>query len=270
MNAQPWYRYRLKPEEKVSLKNRDPEDTGAFESGKEKARQVLKKLDRRLGELQEVLYGQHKHKILVVLQGMDTSGKDGVVRHVFNGVNPQGVKVFSFKAPTPQEKDHDFLWRIHPCVPARGEIVIFNRSHYEDVLAARVHELAEPKVLKSRYRSINDFERMLCQEGTTILKFFLHIDKDEQKERLAARLEERRKRWKFSPDDLSERKLWDKYMAAYEDALSLTSTDHAPWYVVPSNKKWYRNLTVASLLVETLESLDMRFPKIEPLVNKIK
>jgi PPK2 family polyphosphate:nucleotide phosphotransferase len=213
--------------------------------------------------LQEALWAEHKHKVLIVLQGMDTSGKDGTIRHVFEGVNPLGVRVASFKAPTPEELDHDFLWRVHPRVPGRGEMVVFNRSHYEDVLAVRVKRLAPPGVWRARYDQINDFERLLADTGTVILKFFLHIDKDEQKERLQARLDDPAKRWKFRRGDLDDRRLWPDYMAAYEEALSRTSQKHAPWYVVPANKKWYRNLVVATVLVEALEGLEIQIPEPE-------
>jgi len=241
----------------------DPNDKSAFPGKKKEGRKQLLELNQRLEELQELLYAEHKHKVLIVLQAMDTGGKDGTIRHVFEGVNPQGVRVAGFKKPTPEELDHDFLWRVHKQVPARGEIVIFNRSHYEDVLVVRVHNLAPQEVWSKRYDHINDFERMLVDEGTTILKFFLHIDLDEQKERLQARLDEPNKRWKFKPEDLEERKLWPQYVKAYEDAISKTSTDWAPWYVVPANRKWYRNLVVGTVIIETLKDLDMRYPEAE-------
>jgi PPK2 family polyphosphate:nucleotide phosphotransferase len=231
--------------------------------GKNEGRKQLLELNHRLEELQELLHAEHKHKVLIVLQAMDTGGKDGTIRHVFEGVNPQGVRVASFKKPTPEELGHDFLWRVHKQVPGRGEIVIFNRSHYEDVLVVRVHDLAPKGVWSKRYDHINDFERMLVDEGTTILKFFLHIDLDEQKERLQARLDEPNKRWKFNPADLEERKLWPMYVKAYEDAISKTSTDWAPWYVIPANRKWYRNLVVGTVIIEALEDLNMRYPKPE-------
>ena|SRR6185295_8726614 len=194
---------------------------------------------------------------------MDTSGKDGTIRHVFEGVNPLGVDVAAFKAPTPEELDHDFLWRVHPKVPGRGEIVIFNRSHYEDVLAARVHGFVPPEVWRLRYRQIVDFERLLAETGTVVLKFFLHIDKDEQRKRLQARLDDPAKRWKFRRGDLDDRRHWDDYMAAYEEALSRTSRKRAPWFIVPSNRKWYRNLVVATILVKALETLDIKIPEPE-------
>ena len=264
-------RYRVKPGSRVDLSEWDPSDKGAFPEGKNEGRKRLLELNQRLEELQELLYAEHKHKVLIVLQAMDTGGKDGTIRHVFEGVNPQGVRVASFKKPTPEELDHDFLWRVHKQVPAKGEIVIFNRSHYEDVLVVRVHNLAPQEVWSKRYDHINDFERMLADEGTTILKFFLHIDLDEQKERLQARLDEPNKRWKFNPVDLEERKLWPKYIEAYEDAISKTSTDWAPWYIIPANRKWYRNLVVGTVITEVLEGLNMRHPEPEfdPAVIKI-
>jgi len=253
-------RYRVAPGSAVHLGQWDPEDKAAFDGGKEKTQEELIRRNRELETLQELLYAEHRHKILVILQGMDTAGKDGVIRHVFEGVNPQGVRVANFKAPSLRELDRDYLWRAHRQVPGRGEMVIFNRSHYEDVLVVRVHDLVPPAVWQKRFDQINDFERMLVEEGTTILKFFLHIDLDEQKKRLQARLNEPEKRWKFDPNDLKERALWPAYMNAYEEMLGRTSTAWAPWVVVPSNSKRYRNLVIASLLVETLGGLDMQYP----------
>lgn len=233
-----------------------------YSSGdKAETKDKLLSLNKELEMLQEQLYAERKHKVLVVLQAMDTGGKDGVIRHVFEGVNPQGVRVAGFKSPTPLELDHDYLWRVHQQGPAKGELVIFNRSHYEDVLVVAVHQLVPEKVWSKRYDQINDFERMLTEEGTTICKFFLHIDLDEQKQRLQERLENPDKQWKFNPDDLKERKLWPEYMKAYEAVLRRTSTAWAPWYVVPSNKKWFRNYVVASILVKTLRGLNMKYPK---------
>jgi len=256
-------RYRVEPGSKINLSQWDPSDKSAFEGSKREAREALRALNERLEALQELLYAEHKHKVLIVLQAMDTGGKDGTIRHVFEGVDPQGVKVASFKVPTPEELDHDYLWRVHKQVPARGEIVIFNRSHYEDVLVVRVHNLAPPAVWGRRYAHINDFERLLVEESTTILKFFLHIGLDEQRERLQARLDEPHKRWKFNLGDLDERRLWPEYQRAYEDVLSKTSAEWAPWYIVPANRKWYRNLVVATILVETLEGLNMDYPQPE-------
>jgi len=254
-------RYRVKPGTRVNLSKWDPKDKSVFPVKKKEGRKRLLELNERLEELQELLYAEHKHKVLIVLQAMDTGGKDGTIRHVFEGVNPQGVRVAGFKVPTREELAHDYLWRVHKQTPGRGEIVIFNRSHYEDVLVVRVHSLVPEDVWSRRYAHINAFERMLADEGTTILKFFLHIDLEEQKERFQARLDEPHKNWKFNPGDLEERKLWPEYMRAYEDAISRTSTEWAPWYVVPANRKWYRNLVVGTVIIETLEGLDMRYPE---------
>jgi len=256
-------RYRVAPETSIDLSQWDPADHSAFEGDKTAGREATKKLNKRLEALQELLYAEGKHKVLIVLQAMDTGGKDGVIRHVFDGVNPQGVKVASFKRPTPEELAHDYLWRVHKVTPATGEIVIFNRSHYEDVLVVRVHNLVPSDVWSRRYDQINAFERQLAEEGTTILKFFLHIDKDEQKERLQARLDDPEKRWKFAKGDLAERARWDDYQAAYEALLSRTSTPYAPWYVIPANRKWYRNLLISQVLVDALEGLQMRYPQPE-------
>jgi len=256
-------RYRVKPGEKVDLSKVDPSDKSIFPMGKKVGKEHLKQLNKELEALQELLYAEGKHKVLVVLQAMDTGGKDGTIRHVFEGVNPQGVKVASFKAPTKKELAHDYLWRIHKHTPGKGEIVIFNRSHYEDVLVVRVHNLVPEDIWSKRYEHITAFEKTLADEGTTILKFYLHIDKDEQKERLQARLDEPNKNWKFSLGDLEERKLWAHYTAAFEAALEKTSTDHAPWYVVPANRKWYRNLVISSVIIEKLKSLNMSYPEAE-------
>ena len=254
-------RYRVRPGETVRLREIDPRDRSGFDGPKKEARKKLVELTDQLEVLQELLYAEHKRKILVVLQGMDTSGKDGTVRHVFEGVNPQGVRVASFKGPTPGELDHDYLWRVHQRVPGKGEIVIFNRSHYEDVLIVRVHALVPEKQWSRRYQQIVDFERMLVEERTTILKFFLHIDQDEQKERLQARLDDPDKHWKFNVEDLKERQRWDEYIQAYEDVLNKTSTEEAPWYIVPANRKWYRNFVIATVLVDTLKGLKMEYPE---------
>jgi PPK2 family polyphosphate:nucleotide phosphotransferase len=250
----------LDQDKKVRLGDIDPSGTPGFSKGKEEAVAHLAKLNTRLEALQEELHAEHKHKILVVLQGMDTSGKDGVVRAVFEHVNPQGVRVAAFKVPTPEELDHDYLWRIHKQTPGKGEIVIFNRSHYEDVLVVRVHQIVPDEVWRQRYDHINHFERILAEEGTTILKFFLHIDKAEQKQRLLDRLADEKKHWKFNPGDIKERARWEEYMAAYEDVLNMTSTRWAPWTVVPANKKWYRNLVIAEAMVNALEELHIRIP----------
>ncbi len=257
-------RYRVPPGTRVHLRDHDPNETGPYHH-RDEAKADLERDRARLFDLQEILYAQARHSLLIVLQGMDTSGKDGVIRHVMSGVNPQGCQVVSFKQPTPEELSHDFLWRIHRHTPARGQIAIFNRSHYEDVLVVRVHNLVPPAVWRRRYDQINEFEELLAdQGGTTILKFFLHISKEEQKERLQARLDDPTKQWKFRVGDLKERALWDEYVAAYEEALSRCSTQVAPWFIVPANRKWYRNVVVARIIVEALEGLDLRYPDPEP------
>jgi PPK2 family polyphosphate:nucleotide phosphotransferase len=256
-------RFRVKPGKKISLADIDPQGTDGFEGDKDAGKARLMELNGELETLQELLYAESKHPVLIVLQGMDTSGKDGTIRHVFEGVNPQGVRVAGFGVPSEGEAAHDYLWRIHRQTPRRGEIVIFNRSHYEDVLVVRVHDLVPKTQWERRYDQINAFERMLVEEGTTIRKFFLHISPDEQKERLQERLDRPDKHWKFNPRDLKERKRWDEYTRAYEDVLMRTSTEHAPWYVIPANRKWFRNLAVATTLVETLQGLKMRLPKAE-------
>jgi PPK2 family polyphosphate:nucleotide phosphotransferase len=227
---------------------------------KEQTQAATEKLVVRLGELQELLYAEHQRKVLIVLQGMDTSGKDGTVRKVLRETSPQGVRVVSFKKPTETELDRDYLWRIHQHVPGRGELVVFNRSHYEDVLVVRVHSLVPKSVWRRRFDQINEFERMLAEEGTTILKFFLHISRDEQRERLQARLDDPTKRWKFEHGDLAERKLWDDYMRAYDDVLAKTSTKHAPWHVVPADRKWYARWAVQQLLLGALTAIDPQWP----------
>lgn len=253
-------KYRVSPKEKVKLQNIDTEGDGKKEEAVEKFIEINEKLEA----LQERMFAEGKHKVLVVLQGMDTSGKDGTIRAVFDGVNPQGVRVAGFKVPTPEEMAHDYLWRIHKQTPGKGEIVIFNRSHYEDVLVVRVHELVPEEVWKKRYDQINAFERLLAEEGTTILKFYLHISRKEQKQRLLERLADPSKHWKFNPGDLKERAIWDQYEEAYEDALERTSTEWAPWYVIPADQKWFRNLVIGKILVETLEKLDIQIPPALP------
>ncbi len=254
-------RYRIPPDTTVSLSRFDPGDTGGVKE--DSAEDRLKDLNRRLESLQELLYAEGKHKVLVVLQAMDTGGKDGVIRHVFEGVNPAGVKVASFGRPTEEELAHDYLWRVQRHTPGTGQLAIFNRSHYEDVLVVRVHGLVAEGVWSRRYRHINEWERLLAEEGTTIRKFFLLISPEEQAERLQERLDDPSKRWKFRLGDLDERARWGDYMAAYEAVLSQTSTAWAPWYVVPADRKWYRNLVVATVLVETLQGLQMAYPEPE-------
>ena len=249
------------PDTKVKLSKWDAGDTGIVGEDKSGARERLDAYRARLETLQELLYAEGRHKLLIVLQAMDTAGKDSTIRHVFQGVDPQGVRVASFKAPTPYELARDYLWRVHHHVPGAGEIAIFNRSHYEDVLITRVHGWISAAECERRYRQINDFERMLAETGTTILKFYLHISKDEQKKRLEERRDTPEKQWKFQPDDLAVRAQWDAYMAAYEAALSATSTEHAPWYVIPANSKLARNLRISRLLIGALEDLNMRYPE---------
>lgn len=256
-------RYKIPNGTSVDLTQWDPRDTSAFDGGKKDGLEEIAILNKQLETLQELLYAEHKHKVLIVLQGMDTSGKDGVIRRVFEGVNPQGVKVASFKVPTPEELSRDYLWRIHKMVPGKGEIVIFNRSHYEDVLVVRVHGLVSPELCRRRYGEIVDFERMLADNDTLILKFFLNISLEEQKERLQSRLDDPQKVWKFNTGDLGERKLWPDYMKAYEEAIAATSTDFAPWYIIPADRKWYRDLVISSLLVKALKDLKMSFPSPE-------
>lgn len=262
-------RYRVKPGQNISLGDWDPNDSSTFAGKKADGKGRLLQLNEELEGLQELLYAEHKHKILVVLQGMDTSGKDGTIRHVFEGVNPQGVRVASFGVPTEEELDHDYMWRIHKQVPGRGEIVIFNRSHYEDVLVVRVHNLVPREVWELRYEQIRNFEKMLSQEGVIILKFFLHINMEEQKERLQARLDDPEKNWKFNKGDLKERKLWGEYIECYEDVLNKTSTEYAPWYIVPANRKWYRNLVVAGVLLDALNKLNMSHPEPEEGLDEV-
>ncbi|WDZ95707.1 polyphosphate kinase 2 family protein [Herbaspirillum sp. WKF16] len=237
---------------------------------KEQDRAEIQRLAALIGEQQQMLYAGHKHKLLVILQGMDTSGKDGTVNDVFAGVNPQGIRIANFKGPTAVELAHDYLWRIHQQVPVAGEIAVFNRSHYEDVLITRVHDWIDDRECKRRYRQINDFERMLAETGTVILKFFLHISKDEQKARLQSRIDDPSKHWKFDPQDLAERKYWESYQQVYQNALRATSTAHAPWYIVPANSKPHRNLVVANVVLETLQKLKLKFPDPKPELKKLK
>ena len=257
--------YRIDRNEKFSLKKFDPEDTSWWLKDKAGAKKELRKLRAKLIDLQQLLYSENKHKVLIILQAMDTGGKDGTIRSIFKGVNPQGVSVASFKVPTPVELGHDYLWRIHAKTPQSGEIVIFNRSHYEDVLVVRVHNLVPKKVWEKRYDHIVQFEKILADEGTTILKFFLNISKEEQKNRIIDRIDIPKKQWKFNPNDLEERKLWADYMRAYEDAIGRTSTLYAPWHIIPANQNWYRDLVIAKIIVETLQKLKMNYP--QPVEN---
>ncbi len=254
-------KYRVPSKGKVSLKDFDPDDSSEFDGKKKAGKEALLKVNAEIETLQEQMFAEGKRRLIVLVQAMDTAGKDGVIRHVFDGVNPSGVRVAAFKTPTPLELSHDYLWRIHKQTPAKGEIVIFNRSHYEDVLVVRVHSLVPKDVWSKRFDHINNFEKLLVDEGTTILKFFLNIDLQEQSRRFLARVEDPTKQWKFNPGDLEERKLWTQYMEAYEDVLNRTSTEYAPWYVIPSNKKWYRNLLIANILRDTLKGFKMSYPE---------
>jgi len=252
--------YVVGPGAEANLAARDPHSRQGFDGGKTEGKDALKPLNAALAELQTRLWAESKQKLLIVLQAMDTGGKDGTIRSVFEGVNPQGVRVWGFGVPTEWELAHDYLWRVHQRTPESGGITIFNRSHYEDVLVVRVKGLAPEERWRKRYDHIVEFERLLVDEGTTVVKLFLHISKEEQKERLESRLQESDKRWKFNVGDLEDRKLWDDFALAYEEALSRTSTAHAPWYVVPADRKWYRDLVVASILIKTLEEMDPKYP----------
>jgi len=252
-------RYIVKPGKKLDLGKHDPDETPGYD--KKSAKAKTKEYSDRLKELEYVLYAENRRSLLVVLQAIDAGGKDGAIRHVMGPLNPQSCRVTSFKTPTEEDLAHDFLWRVHRAVPRHGQIGIFNRSHYEDVLIVRVHNLAPKKVWSRRYRQINDFERLLADSNTTIVKFFLHISKDEQLERFRARLEDPNKHWKASPADFEERKFWDDYMAAFEEALSRCSHKHAPWYVIPANHKWFRNLAISEILVRTMEGMNLKFPE---------
>ncbi len=263
-------RYRVKPGEKVKLSEWDPNDHSQFSGSKEAAEAEILKQCKSLGLLQQVLAAEGKHKVLIVLQAMDTAGKDGVVKRVFSETNPQGVRVVSFKVPTAPEQAHDYLWRVHQQVPEKGELVVFNRSHYEDVLVVRVHNFVPKEAWAKRYEHIRAFEQMLADEGTLILKFFLLISKDEQRQRLLDRLDDPAKNWKFSGGDLKERDFWDSYMNAYEDALEKTSTEHAPWYIIPANHKWYRDFLISHTICAALEKLDMKYPEIVEDLNQYR
>jgi PPK2 family polyphosphate:nucleotide phosphotransferase len=250
--------YRINPGQRLSLDDFNPNDDGGLE--REDGEREFKKLADRLGELQELLYAQGRHALLVVLQAMDAAGKDSTIREVFGAFNPLGCHAYSFKAPSDIERGHDFLWRIHIRTPQAGQISIFNRSHYEDVLVVRVKNLVPQERWRTRYEEINAFERLLHREGTTILKFYLHISAEYQKQRLRRRLERPEKQWKFNPADLAERRLWPDYREAYEEALVRCSAPYAPWYVIPAERQWFRNLLIARIVVDTLESLEMRHP----------
>jgi PPK2 family polyphosphate:nucleotide phosphotransferase len=253
----------------LDLNRHDPGAKTGFEGGKQDGTAALPELRRRLSELQRRLWAESGQALLVVIQAIDTGGKDGTIRHVFSGVNPQGVHVRSFTRPSEWELAHDYLWRVHQHAPELGAITIFNRSHYEDVLVARVHDLVPEERWSKRYRHIREFERLLSDEGTRIVKLFLNISKDEQRKRLQARLDEPDKNWKFHKSDLSDRGLWGDYQEAFETAISETATTFAPWYVVPANRKWYRNLVVSSILIETLEDMAPSYPEPEAGLDEV-
>lgn len=258
---------RVEPGSKVRLADIDPAGTYGY-TKTASAEELQKGLDR-LTDLQDRLWAEEKHPILVVLQGMDTAGKDGSIKHVMRAFNPMGCSVTSFRVPTPIEASHDYLWRVHQHTPGKGEIEIFNRSHYEDVLVVRVHNFVPRPVWQRRYDQINAFERLLSDAGTTIVKFFLHIDRDEQKARLQSRIDDPKKNWKFKLGDLAERKLWDAYIAAYEEALSRCSTEAAPWYVIPANRNWFRNVAIADILADTLDDLKPTYPPAADDLSKV-
>ena len=257
-------RYWVKPGSKLDLNALNPNEKTLFkgESKEDYGPQFQQILDE-LQELQKILYAQNKHRILVVIQAMDTGGKDGCIKSVFSGIDPQGIHVQPFKKPSEEELAHDFLWRVHQVVPRNGQLTIFNRSHYEDIIAVRVKKIFPDKVWKQRQRHVLEFERMLAEEGTTIIKIFLNISKEEQKKRLESRLANPEKHWKFHPDDLADRARWDEFMHAYEEVIEKTTTELAPWYVIPADRKWYRNLCVARIILEHLKQLNMEIPPID-------
>jgi len=254
--------YRIKPGSNFKLTMMSPDESEHYQ-GKKDVQQELEKQRQRIAELQERLYAERRQSLLIVLQAMDTGGKDGTIRGVFQGVNPQGCQVSSFKAPSTEELEHDFLWRYHNKTPARGMITIFNRSHYEDVLIVRVKNMVPEEVWRKRYSMINEFENLLTLNQTTVLKFFLYISKDEQKRRLENRLKDPSKHWKFSSNDLKERAFWDQYHVAFEDSINNCATEYAPWYVIPANQKWYRNLVIARTIADTLTAMNPQFPPAE-------
>jgi len=265
-------KFRVRPDKKFRLEDHDPRDTGGFES-KEDGLRRLEKGCERLRELQDKLYAQDQWALLLIFQAMDAAGKDGVIKHVMSGVNPQGCQVYSFKVPSSEELDHDFLWRTNRALPERGRIGVFNRSYYEEVLVVRVHpellarqklppQLAADKIWKQRFQDIAAFERYLARNGTVIRKFFLNVSREEQRRRFLSRLDEPEKNWKFSVADVAERQHWDEYMKAYEDAIEATTSEHAPWYVIPADRKWFTRLAVADVIVEALEELDLHYPEV--------
>jgi PPK2 family polyphosphate:nucleotide phosphotransferase len=258
------------PGHKIKLSKIDPDNTGGIT--KEKALQRFCDLREKIYELQEILYAEHRRSLLLIFQAMDTGGKDGAIKNLCAGLNPAGLEITSFKAPSSEDLDHDFLWRVHKATPRKGMIGVWNRSHYEDVLIVRVHKLVPKKVWKARYDQINRFEEILTENGTTILKFMLHISKEEQKKRLQARLDRPDRWWKFNPNDIKERARWGDYQKAYEDAVNNCSTECAPWHVVPANHKWARNLALAEIVLRTLKEMDPHYPKVsfDPKTIKIQ
>ena len=252
-------KFKVDPNSKVKLDEIDAGYKGEHED-KESANAELEKHVQRLRELQYLMYAENKRSLLIILQALDAAGKDGTINHVLSAMNPQGCRVYGFKTPSPEELAHDYLWRIHQATPRKGYVAVFNRSHYEDVLVVRVHNLVPKEVWSKRYDEINAFEKQLTDNGTHILKFYLHIDKDEQLARFKQRLDDPNRHWKISESDYAEREYWHEYQKAYEDAISNCSTKDAPWFIIPSNHKWVRNLAVSQILVDTLESLGMKFP----------
>ncbi|MGH8807310.1 MAG: PPK2 family polyphosphate kinase [Noviherbaspirillum sp.] len=254
----------------LKIHDKDADNKPLTSGDKEQDKLHIEQMAERIAELQDMLYAEHARKLLVILQGMDTSGKDGTVRGVFGRIDPLGIRSVAFKAPTAVERDHDFLWRVHQQVPGAGELVIFNRSHYEDVLITRVHNWVDDAEATRRFDHIRDFERMLADTGTVLLKFFLHISRDEQKQRLQARIDDPTKHWKFDPKDLDERKYWNDYQRVYQQAIAATDADHAPWYVIPSDSKIQRNLVIASIVLETMEDMKLAFPPPKPELTNLK
>jgi len=262
-------KFIVKPGTNILLSKISTSDTGSFKL-KEDTKDILKKNINKMSKLQNKLYAYDKYSLLIIFQAMDAAGKDGTIKHVMSGLNPQGTQVFSFKQPSSEELDHDYLWRIHKYLPERGRIGIFNRSHYEEVLIVRIHDLIKnqkippglinKEIWNKRYREINDFEKYLYENGTVILKFFLHVSKEEQKQRFLERIDTPEKNWKFSAPDINERKYWDKYQQAYSETISATSKKYAPWFIIPADHKWYMRYAVSQVIVETLEKLDMSYP----------
>ncbi|WP_158945871.1 polyphosphate kinase 2 family protein [Granulicella sp. S190] len=261
--------YLIKPGAHVKLAKKPTSDTGDYKS-QEAAAAALVKHRTQLADLQDTFYASQSKSLLIVLQGMDTAGKDGTISHIFSGINPQGCDVAAFKVPTPIEARHDFLWRVHAQVPPRGMINIFNRSHYEDVLSPSVHKLISPEVMRRRLENINSFESMLVDNDVLILKFYLHISRKEQTSRLQSRIDDKQKHWKLSEADLHERKFWPQYIDAYDTILSKTSHKHAPWFVIPADHKWYRNIAISRILVDAMQSLKLKFPEPTLDASKIK